>query len=53
MAGYLHQETSARIFMIGIQPANSSFGVGLSHDVKKAANAIVGSLRTVLNCSTP
>jgi len=53
MASYLHQETSARIFIIGIQPANSSFGIGLSHDVKKAVNSIVGSLRTVLNCSTP
>ena len=53
MAGYLHQETPARIFIIGIQPANLSFGVGLSRDVKKAVNSIVGSLRTVLSCSTP
>ncbi len=53
MASYLHRETFARIFIIGIQPANSSFGIGLSPDVKKAVNSIVRSLRTVLNCSTP
>lgn len=53
MASYLQQETSAHIFIIGIQPANSSFGIGLSNDVKKAVNSIVGSLRTVLNCSMP
>ncbi|HXY88439.1 MAG TPA: hydrogenase 3 maturation endopeptidase HyCI [Candidatus Acidoferrales bacterium] len=52
MASYLRQETSAHIFIIGIQPADSSFGIGLSQDVKKAVNLIVGSLRTVLNCST-
>ena len=53
MASYLHRETFARIFIIGIQPANSNFGIGLSPDVKKAVNSIVRSLRTVLNCSTP
>jgi hydrogenase 3 maturation protease len=52
MAGYLLQETSARIFMIGIQPADSSFGIGLSEDVKRAVDLIVESLRTVLNCTT-
>ncbi len=52
MANYLLQETAARIFVIGIQPANSSFGIGLSLDVKKAVDLIVGSLRTVLNCTT-
>ncbi len=52
IADYLLQETAARIFVIGIQPANSSFGTGLSLDVKNAVDLIVESLRTVLNCTT-
>lgn len=52
IADYLLQETAARIFVIGVQPANSSFGIGLSLDVKKAVDLIVKSLRTVLNCTT-
>ncbi|MGZ4862970.1 MAG: hydrogenase 3 maturation endopeptidase HyCI [Halobacteriota archaeon] len=46
---YLQSETSAGIFVIGIQPEDQEFGEGLSPAVRRASTMVAGALRTALN----
>ncbi len=46
---YLQSETSASIFVIGIQPADREFGEGLSPAVRRASIVVADALRTALN----
>jgi len=46
---YLQSETSAGIFLIGIQPADREFGEGMSPAVRRAAITVADALRTALN----
>ena len=46
---YLQSETSASIFVIGIQPADQEFGEGLSPAVRRASTMVADALRTALN----
>jgi hydrogenase 3 maturation protease len=46
---YLQSETSAGIFVIGIQPADREFGEGLSPAVRRASTMVADALRTALN----
>jgi hydrogenase 3 maturation protease len=46
---YLQSETSAGIFVIGIQPADREFGEGLSPAARRASIVVADALRTALN----
>jgi hydrogenase 3 maturation protease len=46
---YLQSETSAGIFVIGIQPADREFGEGLSPTARRASIVVADALRTALN----
>ena len=46
---YLQSETSAGIFVIGIQPADREFGEGLSPAARRASITVADALRTALN----
>jgi hydrogenase 3 maturation protease len=46
---YLQSETSAGIFVIGIQPADREFGEGLSPAARRASVVVADALRTALN----
>ena len=46
---YLQSETSASIFVIGIQPADREFGEGLSPAARRASTMVADALRTALN----
>jgi len=46
---YLQKQTTADIFILGVQPESVSFGEGLSDSVKKALDEICKNLRPFLN----
>ena len=46
---YLQSETSASIFVIGIQPVDREFGEGLSPAARGASIIVAEALRTALN----
>jgi len=46
---YLQSETSAGIFVIGIQPADREFGEGMSPAARRASITVADALRTALN----
>jgi len=49
LGDYLLSETSARIFVIGIQPADQEFGEGLSPAARRASIVVANALRAALN----
>ena len=49
MGKYLCSETDANVVVIGIQPADCGFGIGLSATVQDASAAVGDTIRTVLN----
>ena len=51
LGDYLRSETSAGIFVIGIQPADREFGEGLSPAARRASISVADALRTALNRS--
>jgi hydrogenase 3 maturation protease len=46
---YLHSETGANVFVIGIQPEDCRLGLGLSPSVQSASVAVADVISTVLN----
>jgi len=49
LGDYLRSETSAAIFVIGIQPVDREFGEGLSPAARRASIIVTDALRTALN----
>jgi hydrogenase 3 maturation protease len=49
LGDYLRSETSAGIFVIGIQPLDREFGEGLSPAARRASIIVADALRTALN----
>jgi hydrogenase 3 maturation protease len=49
LGDYLRSETSAGIFVIGIQPLDREFGEGLSPAARRASIIVADELRTALN----
>ncbi len=52
LGAYLRSETGASVFVIGVQPANTKFGTGLTDTLREATNSIVEAISTVLNDKT-
>lgn len=50
LGSYLQSEIHCDVFVIGIQPADSDFGVGLSPVAKRASIAVADAIRTAINC---
>jgi hydrogenase 3 maturation protease len=44
VAKYLQKETSADVFLLGIQPQNTEFGGEISESVRKALEKVVRAL---------
>ena len=49
MGKYLRSETGANVVVVGIQPADCRFGIGLSTNVQNVSAAVGDTIRTVLN----
>ncbi len=49
LGAYLHSETDASVLIIGIQPASTEFGSGLTKKLQAATDSIAEAIRTVLN----
>ncbi len=49
LGAYLQSETDASVFIIGIQPASTEFGSGLTQKLQTATDSIAEVISTVLN----
>ncbi len=49
LGAYLQSETHASVFILGIQPDNTEFGIGLTPAVHEASDQITEAISAVLN----